>query len=126
MTTYTTLEVSRLIASKVPEVETDFAWIRKGITWMLAYKTELGDYVSTLGTHHHAGIEEKLTAYRLDDAIRAIKVYGEKEGWWVVDTASAYDSRVIEESLNLVQAYLASDCNMADPMVGEVLISIFK
>jgi hypothetical protein len=86
MTTYTTLEVSRLIESKVPEV--------------------------------FAG------AYRLDDCIRAIKVYGEKK-------YIGYNPLFITDILTtkcdrLLTAYLASDCNMADPRVSEVIIGIFK
>jgi hypothetical protein len=111
--TYTTLEVSRLIESKVPEVETGSAYI---------YNPTNDTWIAVTGWSKEDC--DGVPRYRLDDCIRAIKVYGEKK-------YIGYNPLFITDILTtkcdrLLTAYLASDCNMADPRVSEVIIGIFK
>jgi hypothetical protein len=133
--TYTTLPVSRLLASKVPEVTVCESQPRYcgGHTWYDededGIHKDCEETAPVLGEDCYcesAGLvcEKTYNAYRLDDCIRAIKVYGEKK-------YIGYNPLFITDILTtkcdrLLTAYLASDCNMADPRVSEVIIGIFK
>ena len=78
---YTSLEISRLIQSKVPNVETEKWWIwtdkkNPQIILLSTVESERWRYKRHLlfdGFHSRA--------YRLDDVLRAIQVWGEKQGW---------------------------------------------
>ena len=76
MNKYTSIELSRLIQSKVPEVETEYGWTNEGHgdKWYIVPRDQ-----QYWDTYYSVSVEHN--AYRLDDVLRAIKVWGEKQGW---------------------------------------------
>ena len=73
---YTSLEISRLIQSKVPEVETEL-WYPFSMS-SVRQKKKL--YTTTKRSSLYKEVCSFSPAYRLDDVLRAIKVLGEKQG----------------------------------------------
>lgn len=72
---YTSLELSRLIQSKVPEVGTEkwYSYLSCGD----GCKAHVhGQIILTDSKYSH----DAVPAYRLDDVLRAIKVWGERKG----------------------------------------------
>lgn len=73
---YTSLEISRLIQSKVPEVETEL--------WYSFRMSSVYQKKKLYTTTQRYSLDEEVysfyPAYRLDDVLRAIKVLGEKQG----------------------------------------------
>lgn len=69
---YTPIELSRLIQSKVPEVKTGM--------WHRSPLPHFGYHEWTIKDCELAHGAESVTAYRLDDVLTCIKVWGEKNG----------------------------------------------
>ena len=67
MNKYTSIELSRLIQSKVPEVETGL--------WMLPSNNEAG-----FSLEEERWNDDDPPALRLDDVLTCIRVWGEKQG----------------------------------------------
>lgn len=140
---YTSLELSRLIHSKVPNVETEKWWIwtdkkNPQIILLSTVESERWRYKRHLlfdGFHSRA--------YRLDDVLRAIQVWGEKqglnrelryliEGYCKDDECNATEEVEVSEIVSeveyhchrLLTAYLADDG--FDERTEEVIRSIFE
>lgn len=113
---YTSLDISRLIHSKVPEVETDFYWCNQ--TQTKNYGTIEVPWHIIYG--HNGWISEVLVpAYRFDDCVRAIQVWGETNnkcrGCRLVDGFHEFDCPANDANSigvlceRLLTAYLAAD-----------------
>ena len=117
MNKYTSIELSRLIQRKVPEVETEYGWTNEGHgdKWYIVPRDQ-----QYWDTYYSVSVEHN--AYRLDDVLRAIKVWGEKQGkMGVCDTCGVENIKQclcicagVEDwdvwySHSLLAAYLADD-----------------
>lgn len=103
---YTSLEISRLIQNKVPEVETGERYL-----WLYAHV----EYAVENGTDNDKE-HPPITAYRLDDVLTCIRVWGDKQGW---------EEYVCSECGYKVSKYGDGQCLRPDdqpPYCGVVLI----
>lgn len=112
MTTYTSLEISKLIHVKVPKMEVTAWHIKPPVDNNYYICTNERDWIG-----YPLIWKLRINAYRLDDVLRAMNILwkssGRPFGW---ELARGYE---------LVESYLTSDCNLQDPKVEQVIRDIF-
>lgn len=130
-TNYTSLEISKLIHEKVPEVETEKKHLgvsnNTGTPWYYSWRIVPSE--DGVDYPYNNGREQMCQAYTLNDVIRAIKVWGEKQEWGGQiyqgdDDKPRFVSQIEIVCHRLLEAYLPT-LSMQGEEVERVIRDIF-